>query len=71
MGRVPNGKIRVLGSENPNQEPMVYMGKHIPTAMFALDLDVPESRFNMAEQVLAEIELMEDNVQISTEIVKF
>jgi len=40
----------------------------IPTAAFALDLDIPDEVFTRAEQVLAEIEIPEDKAKIAVEV---
>lgn len=49
----------VVASTKPNINPMSRNGVSVPTAMFALDLDIPNSRFRMAEQVLAEVKVAE------------
>lgn len=66
-----NGEHVVHASQKPNHEPVkTYAGQHLPTASFALDLDVPDEMFRRAEQVLAEIKIMEDGMDIATEVVQ-
>lgn len=51
---------RVLASAKPNYKPLyaaegTFREMALPTAAFALDLDIPDEEFERAEQVLAEI----------------
>jgi hypothetical protein len=73
--RVAEGKrgMRVAASSTPNYEP-IYSGSGswnqtpLPTAAFALELDVPDELFTRAEQVLAEIVIPEDKGEIAVEV---
>ena len=50
---------KVDASNEPVDKPLNVGGREIPTARFALDLDLPEEQFRLAEQVLAEIKVAE------------
>lgn len=73
--RLAEGKrgMRVAASTSPNYEP-IYSGqgnwnaKPLPTAAFAIELDVPEALFARAEQVLAEIAIAEDQAEVAAEV---
>lgn len=54
-----NPGFKVEANAEPTEQPLTINGTPVPTAAFALDFDIPESRFKMAEQVLAEIKIME------------
>lgn len=67
--RGPKG-YRVAASIRPNYQPLKIEGyneRALPTAAFALDLDIPEEIFRRAEQVLAEIELDAGDVLVAAE----
>jgi hypothetical protein len=55
--RTPGYKVEA--SHEPVDKPLVVGGRSIPTARFALELDLPDSQFRLAEQVLAEIKVAE------------
>lgn len=62
---------RVSASAVPNYEPFYSSGYHktpLPTAAFALRLDVPDEAFHAAERVLAEIEVAENEVAVAADV---
>jgi hypothetical protein len=64
---------RVEASAKPNYKPLISnLGSRnetpLPTAMFALDLDLPDEMFTRAEQVLAEVSVDPQQVEIAAEI---
>lgn len=64
----PKG-YKVAASIRPNYQALTlgsgYSERAVPTAAFALELDIPEAIFKRAEQVLAELELDEGDVQVA------
>lgn len=66
--------FKVSARVTPSDEPLYaerstrFDRVALPTAKFALDLDVPDAVFRYAEQVLAEIEVPEDVAQAAVEI---
>lgn len=66
--------FKVNARVSPTDEPLYSRppgqrgSRPLPTAKFALDLDVPDAVFRYAEQVLAEIEVPEDVAQAAVEI---
>ena len=75
IAKTTMGKYRVVAGSKPNNTPIKrnsYDGGFLPTVFFAIDVNVPESQFSLAEQVVAklnlpeveskaEVELLEDN----------
>jgi hypothetical protein len=63
-----DGKPRVDASVRPNHAPL-FSGKGtrheqpLPTAAFAVEIEVPESVLRRAEQVIAEMEIPEDDAK--------
>jgi hypothetical protein len=67
------GKPKVDARTTPNHKPLMasignWNEKALPTAAFALDLDIPDEIFHRAETVLAELELTEDDVRVAAEV---
>jgi hypothetical protein len=62
------GKARISASAKPNNQPFSQNDQPLPTAMFALELDIPDSRFHLAEQVLAEIKVAEEDTKVAANI---
>ena len=62
------GKPRISASAKPNGQPFYQNEQPLPTAMFALELDIPDSRFHLAEQVLAEIKVAEADTTVAADI---
>lgn len=62
--------VRVEASAKPNYRPLVSGASEapLPTAMFALDLDLPDEMFTRAEQVLAEVTVDPADVEIAAEV---
>ena len=65
---------RVEASAKPNYKPLMQNqgSSHeapMPTAMFALDLDLPDEMFARAEQVLAEVSVNPADVEIAADVV--
>lgn len=73
--RLAHGKrgLRVHASSAPNYEP-IYSGSGswnqtpLPTAAFAIQLEVPDEVFAHAERVLAELVVDEDHATIAAEV---
>jgi hypothetical protein len=64
---------RVVASAKPNYQPLTkgagtYHEEALPTAMFAVVLDIPDELFERASQVLAEIEVPTDRAEIAAEV---
>lgn len=66
---------RVAASSTPNYVPLMTgspgyseRSRPLPTAMFALSLDVPDEVLQHAEQVLAEIEVPADKAEVAAEV---
>lgn len=60
---------KVDASEFVTDEPLRDSAKRpLPTAKFALEFDIPDSQFKLAEQVLAEIEIAESTKLIAADI---
>lgn len=54
---------------SPSYEPLSNsVGRYLPTAMFALDLDIPDEMFEQAQQVLAEIVVNPEDLAIAAEV---
>ncbi len=64
---------RVHAGTSPNYAPLEsgsgWQAKPLPTAQFALDLDVPDSVLHRAEQVLAALVIPEDSADVSASVV--
>lgn len=60
---------RVEASTSPNYKPLEsgsgWNAKALPTAMFALDLDIPEEAMHHAERVMAELEIPGDAIEVA------
>lgn len=63
---------RVMASAKPNRFPLTvgYPERPLPTAMFALKFDIPDEKFHEAERVLAELDLIDEPVEIAVEVDK-
>lgn len=62
---------RVAASTQPNYSPLTtggYESRALPTAAFAMVLDIPDQIFHRAEEVLAEVELQPSAVQVAAEV---
>ena len=63
---------RVAASSSPNYEPLMsgsgWQAKPLPTAMFALDLDVPDAVLHHAERVLATLAVDEHDAQVAAAV---
>lgn len=65
-GRDP---YKIEASAAPNYAPLrSAAGRVLPTAAFAVALEIPDAAFRRAEQVLAEIELTADVVRVAAEV---
>lgn len=69
-GRGRNG-TKVTAATRPNYYPLVESRRGtehlLPTAMFAIEVDIPESAFKHAEQVAASVRLDVDAAQVLVE----
>ena len=68
-----NGKPKVAASINPNYKPLststgTWNEKALPTAAFAITLDIPDEILRSAEQVLAELEIPESAAKVAAEV---
>jgi hypothetical protein len=73
VAKTPRG-ARVEASTKPNYKPLMgsqgsWNERPLPTAAFAVVLDIPDDLFKRAEQVLAEIAVDSDIAGIATEVV--
>lgn len=59
---------RVRANDKPDLNPLVKNGEPMPTAAFALDLDIPDEQFKLAEKVLAEVKVMQ-NLRVAADVV--
>lgn len=60
---------RLKATESPKYEPLADgSARPLPTAAFALDLDIPDAVFRHAERVLAELVVPEDRATAAVEI---
>lgn len=60
-GRPYKGSMyKVTGSSKPTSDPLTIDGIPAPTVSFALDIDIPESKFKEQERVIAQIKLPEN-----------
>lgn len=61
--------FKVSATARPNHTPLESgTGVPLPTLAFAVVLDIPDSAFKQAEQVIAEIRIPEDALQIAAEV---
>jgi len=57
--------MRVESSTTPNYNPLSNSyGETLPTAMFALNLEVPKELFRQAEKTLADVEIKAEDIQM-------
>lgn len=60
---------RVEASTTPNYTPIQsgsgWTAKPLPTAMFALDLTIPEEALHHAERVMAEMEIPNESIEVA------
>lgn len=73
VARNPRGRKGhvITANPTPKYSPLTNStGRYLPTAMFALDLDVPEEMFRQAEQVLAEVVIDKDDLAIAAQVVR-
>jgi hypothetical protein len=64
-------RFKITASTRPNYHALEtggYQSRALPTAAFALTLDIPDTLFAHAEQVLADIELTEADVRVAAEV---
>ena len=62
---------KVDASSTPNHSPLhsgSYNTEYYPTVAFALSIDLPDSLFEQAEKVIAEINVNEKDAKIAAEI---
>lgn len=63
---------RVAASTRPNDSPIRNDAwskpDFFPTVAFAVDLDIPESAFKRAEQVVAALEVPDDAVEVAASV---
>lgn len=56
----------------PNYAPLTsgsgWYAHNLPTAAFALVLDIPDEAFERASQVLAEIQIPNETIQVAAEV---
>jgi hypothetical protein len=66
-GRQP----RFAATQRPTVEPIYTTDHHraLPTVAFALALDLPDSMFERASEVIAELNISEDDAQIAATVV--
>ena len=64
-----NKPFIVRASEKSDQMPLKHLGDELPTVAFALDLEVEDDSFNLAEQVLAQIKVMHQPRLVAGDIV--
>lgn len=66
------GRTKISATTKPNYKPLTtgsgWREKPMPTAAFAIALDVPDVMFKRAEQVLAELEVAEHDIRIAAEV---
>ncbi len=60
--------MKFAASDFPNALLIESGEEFLPTVAFALDLDIPEKMFRQAEQVIAELEIHEEDVEIAAEV---
>ena len=69
VAKRPTKGYAVAAGSKPNHQALTNsLGVALPTASFALLLDIPDSAFCRAEQVLAEIVLAEEDIGIAAEV---
>jgi len=60
VGRQKQGAPKIAVGLKPNARPLANSsGVEIPTVMFAIELNIPDSEFRKAEQVIAELTIRE------------
>lgn len=70
VARTKAGAAQVAATVSPSHKPLSDpRGRALPTAAFALDLDLPDEMFRRAEQVLAEVMVDPQDVEIAAEVV--
>lgn len=65
-GNSPGYKVEARAK--PSDAPLSNQDYWLPTVAFAIDLDIPDKKFEEAEQVIAEIRIPEDQVTIAAEV---
>lgn len=72
VARDKRGKARVVATVKPNARPLEAGGARpldfLPTVAFAVDLNVPDSMFDQASRVVAELTISEDTADIAAEV---
>lgn len=59
----------VEGKPTPSYRPLMDSnGGALPTVAFALEMDIPDKMFKVAENVLATIEIPESAAQVAAEV---
>lgn len=66
--RSKDGAYRVSATERPSLEPVTSGNNWLPTAAFALDLDIPDVMFDRAGEVLAEVIVKAEDARIAAEV---
>jgi hypothetical protein len=60
---------KVEAKTEPDQRPLIGASATVlPTVAFALELDIPESAFRSAEQVVASIQIPEEQLEIAAKV---
>lgn len=64
--------VRVVASSKPNYQPLMkgsgWSEKALPTAAFAVVLDIPDEIFERAETVLAEVTVDPSEAEVAAEV---
>lgn len=56
------GKFKVAAAAKPNHKPLTKADMTVlPTAAFAIEVDIPEAAFQLPERVIGELALTEDD----------
>ncbi len=64
-----SGKAKIAANVRPSDEPLKDSnGYALPTVSFAIQLSIPDSLINRAEQVIAEVTIPEEQAEILAEV---
>lgn len=69
VAKTKSGGVQVAATATPSHKPLMDpRGRPLPTAAFALDLELPDVMFKRAEQVLAEVRVDPAEVEIAADV---
>jgi hypothetical protein len=66
--RSGNPGYKVAATLKPSHEPLSTDTRYLPTAAFAVDLDVPDVMFDRASEVLAELVIDPEDAAIAVQV---